>query len=489
MNTKIFSLLKMKSRWFSLFISIIIIGASSCKKLVEVKSPITSTSAELVFTSDATAAAVLTGIYTNLSSPSINSPGAPNSLSFFGGLLADEFKLHTGIGGGFLLHYKNSLSSVSVGNAYWGWLYQRIFITNSTIEGLSSATSLTPVVKDQLLGEAKFLRAFFYFYLVNLYGDVPLVRSTDYLVNSKMPRTPKSEVWAQIIADLKDAQTLLSDNYLKADIYGTTSDRVRPTKWAAAAMLSRVYLYQQKWNQAETVATTVLSNIFLFDTVSLNNVFGKASKEAIWQLQPVNAGWNTEDARLFIIPATGPSGSNPVYLSNFLLNSFENGDSRKTKWVNNVTVSGNTYYYPFKYTVGPTTSSTAPATEYQMVLRLGEVYLNRAEARAQQNNLTGAIADLDVIRKRAGLPLIANTNPGISQSALIDTILHERRIELFSEWGHRWLDLKRTGTVDAVMSVVTPQKGGTWNTNWQWYPIAQDQLQKNPFLVQNPGYN
>src|SRR5687767_9042195 len=76
---------------------IAVVSQTSCKKLVDVSSPVTSTSERLVFSSDATAAAVLTGIYANLSSPSINSPGAPNSLSFFGGLLADEFKLHTGI--------------------------------------------------------------------------------------------------------------------------------------------------------------------------------------------------------------------------------------------------------------------------------------------------------------------------------------------------------------------------------------------------------
>jgi len=125
-------------------------------------------------------------------------------------------------------------------------------------------------------------------------------------------------------------------------------------------------------------------------------------------------------------------------------------------------------------------------TEYTMVLRLAEQYLIRAEARAQQNNLSAAQSDLNVIRTRAALsPTTANT-----QSTLLTAILHERQVELFSEWGHRWFDIKRTGNVDAVMGNggACAAKGGVWNTNWQLYPIIQLQLQLNPALVQNSGY-
>ena len=126
-----------------------------------------------------------------------------------------------------------------------------------------------------------------------------------------------------------------------------------------------------------------------------------------------------------------------------------------------------------------------------MVLRLGEQYLIRAEARARLgSNLSGAIGDLDKIRSRAGLPLIATTNPGITQPALIDKIMHERQVELFSEFGHRWFDLKRTNTVDAVMNVVTPLKaaGAPWQPYQALYPIPITELQKAPNLTQNPGY-
>lgn len=456
----------------------VLVSTSSCKKLVEVSSPVTSTSANLVFSSDATAVAVLNAIYANLNTFTIISLGTgPGSLSFFGGLSSDELKLHTGISGMNLLYYTNALTAENINNGYWESLYQRIFITNSAIEGLSVAKNLTPAVKDQLLGEAKFMRAFFYFYLVNLYGDVPLVISTEYLVNAVMPRSPKSEVWAQIEADLTDAQSLLSSKYLNADVITSATDRLRPTKWAAAAMLSRVYLYQQKWRDAEVAATTVILNNTLYDTVSLTNrVFSKTSKEAIWQLQPVNVGWNTGDARVFIIPSTGPSGANPVYLSNFLLNSFENGDNRKITWVKSVTVGNTTYYYPYKYTIA---TLNVPVSEYQMVLRLGELYLIRAEARAQLADASSAVSDLNVIRNRAGL---LNYTGSTDKNSLLNAILHERQVELFSEWGHRWLDLKRTGLVDSVMTIVTPVKGGTWNTNSQWYPISKTEFQRNPFL-------
>lgn len=459
---------------------LLMLEASSCKKLVEVSSPITSTSSSLVYASDATAAAVLTDIYANFNRFGIGSTNVgPGSLSFFGGLSADEFKLHIDVSGPPLYYYTNSLTSSNIGGGYWESIYQRVFVVNSAIEGIKNATSLTPTIKSQLLGEAKFMRAFFYFYLVNLYGDVPLILSTDYLVNAVMPRTSKSEVWGQIINDLNDAENLLSPNYLNADILSTSLERLRPTKWAAAAMQSRVFLFQEKWPEAEQAATTVIKNTTLYDTVSLtsvNSVFSKTSKEAIWQLQPVNTGWNTGDAMLFIIPSTGPSFTNPVYLSSFLLNSFENGDNRKTEWVKSTNIGSDTYYYPFKYTIN---DFNVPVNEYQMVLRLGELYLTRAEARAQQGNASGAIDDLNVIRQRARLP---NYSGLLDKQSLLRAILHERQVELFTEWGHRWLDLKRTGAVDSVMAAVTLQKGGAWDTNSQWYPIPQEELKRNPYL-------
>jgi len=455
---------------------------SGCKKLVEVDPPVTTTNGANVYASDATAAAVLTGIYINMSSSPLIVEGRLPTVSYFTGLSADELTLFSGMTGSSHYYFTNALTSSTAGYEYWNNIYPVIFTTNSAIEGLNNATGLTPAVKQQLTGEAMFMRAFCYFYLVNLYGDVPLITNTDYTKNTTLPRTPKTTVWQQIETDLKEAQTLLSANYLQADAITTTMARVRPTKWAATALLARTYLYMNDWANAEAQATLVINNTVSYDTVSLSNhVFAMNSREAIWQLQPVNAGWNTEDARAFILPATGPGYAFPVYLSTSLLNSFEATDKRITNWINKVTVGGTVYYYPYKY---KSATFDAPVTEYNTVLRLAEQYLIRAEARAQQGDTTDAANDINIIRQRAGL---ANT-AAATKADLLNAILHERQVEFFTEWGHRWLDLKRTGTVDAVMSTASAQKGGIWNTNQQLYPIHILQLQRNTSLVQNMGY-
>jgi hypothetical protein len=120
-----------------------------------------------------------------------------------------------------------------------------------------------------------------------------------------------------------------------------------------------------------------------------------------------------------------------------------------------------------------------------MVFRLAEQYLIRAEARAQQDNLIEAISDLDVLRNRAGISLIKNTTPGISKTNLLLAIEKERQVELFAEWGHRWLDLKRTNRADIVLA---PTKS-KWSKDDTLYPIPTSEFNKNPRLGdQNPGY-
>lgn len=457
---------------------------TSCKKLIEVDGPPTSINTENVYTNDATAAAVLTGLYARLSSwNSILTSDQITAVSFYPALSADELTPFDLNNQALLVYYQNDLTSVSAIN-FWESVYSPIFIANSAIEGLNNSSGLTPAVKQQLLGEAKFMRAFFYFYLVNIFGDVPLVLTTDWKITSRLARSPKSQVYEQIITDLKDAQSRLSSNYLTATVLTTTTERVRPSKWAATALLSRAYLYAGDNANAETEATAVVSNTSLFNLNTLNNAFLKNSTECIWQLQPVNTGFqsNTGEGALFVLPPSGPSNPDyPVYLSNNVVSSFETGDQRKTNWVNSVTVGTTTYYYPYKYKIGKVNTSTQ---EYIMMLRLGEQYLIRAEARAQQNNISGAQSDLNAIRTRAGLGnTIAN-----DKASLLSAILKERRVELFTEWGHRWFDLKRTNTIDAVMNIVAPQKGGTWSPYKALYPIPRSEIEKNSNLVQNTGY-
>ncbi|MES2331188.1 MAG: RagB/SusD family nutrient uptake outer membrane protein [Bacteroidota bacterium] len=486
-----------KLRFYCAVFSLLMIGFTSCKKLTEVPAPATSITGASVYSSDETAIAVLTGLYSKMAANSIFTGNT--SFSIFCGLSSDEMTFWSGSTAlPYPYYYKNALALSGIaytgGSEFWTPSYQYIFVCNSAIEGLNENTStVTSGVKKQLIGESKFVRALCYFYLVNLYGDVPLILNSDYKTNASLSRTPKADVYKQIITDLLDAKNLLSPNFLNALLNGSSSERVRPSSWAASALLSRAYLYTQDYANAEAEATNMISSNTVFGLSTLNNAFlraGSGNKEAIWQLQAVGISsslLNTYDGNYFIIPTTGPNNTQSFYVSNGLLNSFEAGDNRKTSWLASYGTGVNTIYYPYKYKQG-SQSINNPSTEYPMVLRLGEQYLIRAEARVQQGtNLSGAIADLNVIRSRAGL---IGYNGAADKNSVLSAIMHERQIELFSEWGHRWLDLKRTGTVDAVMGTggACAAKGGVWNTIQQLYPLPYSDLQLNSNLVQNAGY-
>lgn len=476
----------------------------SCKRLVDIPPPTQTLAQSKVYAKDATAIGVLDGIYAGLTNDDFatNPFQGSGSIGLFAGLSGDELSTFNTFNS-YYPYYSNDLATITGGAELWAPLYMYVYKSNDAIEGLQKSSSLNPAIKQQLLGEAKFIRAFLYFYLVNLFGDVPLTLSTDPLVNTLLERSSKADIYKQIIGDLKEAKDLLGSNYPDATLLGTTSERIRPTKWAAGALLARAYLYTGDYANAETETSGIINNTGLYGPLpALNSVFLKNSKEAIWQLQPTANNLNTVEGRMYVIPPTGPEFDyNFVFLSDFLLHSFEPGDQRAVlgNWINTtIYQSSDTTYdtiaYSFKYKIYQAAGVTSATgmKEYFMVLRLGEQYLIRAEARARAgSNMLGAIADLDKIRGRAGLPLIASTNPGISQSALIDTIIHERQVELFCEWGHRWLDLKRTGKVDAVMSVITPQKtNGTiqWRSYQQLYPVSKGELNKAPNLTQTNGY-
>lgn len=475
---------------------------SSCKKWLTIPAPSASITEISVYSTDATAIAVLNGLYSSISSSELFQ--GHRSITLFAGLSSDELTLYSGVTNmTHISYYKNQLAAtplLNAGSEHWALLYPLIYRCNAAIEGVSATIVLTPAIKQQLLGEALFLRAFFYFYLVNLFGDVPLALDTDPQANTLLRRAPKKEVYQQIIADLEKAKALLSNDYLNETLFRSTTERIRPTRWAAAALLTRTYLYAEEYTKAEEEATGVINNVDLFGLVALNDVFGKNSREAIWQIQPTTVGLNTEEGRLFIIPATGPTdvatfNPNPVYLSDFLLQSFEPDDQRRIygNWVDTISypisdTEVDTVAFPFKYRVStsPDVSSPNDMTEYLVVLRLGEQYLIRAEARARQNKITGAQEDINAIRTRAGLgPTLANDN-----ASLLAAILRERQVELFTEFGHRWFDLKRMSQVDAVMSIITPLKanGAPWQSYQQWYPLPFSELAKSPNVVQNTGY-
>jgi starch-binding outer membrane protein, SusD/RagB family len=479
------NIFKRKNIRYVLILSTVVFCSHSCKKFIQVDSPLTSISGSAIYATDAGASSVLTGLYANMASGNYPFATGLNSISIQCGLSADELTLFSGSSNANLkAQYRNALTNTTY-PPFWSNLFQFVLTINSAVEGISSSQTITQPVKRQLLGEAKFMRAFCYFYLVNLYGDVPFTTRSDWRYNSSVDRTQQQEVWENIVADLIEAKDSLSGNYLDAYATNVTSERVRPTKWAAYALLARVYLYLKDYTNAEIQSDLVIKNGTKFSLVGLGDIFKKNSLETIWQVQPVIANRNTEDARVLLLTGA-PNSSKPFTLSTFLLNSFEINDGRYTNWIGLRTVGSNKYYYPNKYKVEAITATNPPTapSEYLMVLRLGEQYLIRAESRAMLNKLSESTNDLNFIRARSGLPPTAATD----QDSLLSTIFHERQIELFTEWGHRWLDLKRTNKANSTMTIVTPSKGGAWNSSAQLYPIPLGDIESNPNLVQNDGY-
>jgi len=455
-----------------------------CRKFVQVPPPITNLSGSSVYSTNATAESALAGIYISMEKNSIS--GGASGISALLGASADDFNLFPGSGIMLTQVYTNAQVS-SNPPGIWSDLYNILYQANAVIEGASSSTVTTNAVKQQILGEAEFVRAFCNFYLVNIYGNIALATSTDPGKNATPGQSPAGVVYSQIVADLKDAQNRLGPDYLDGKGI-VSSERVRPNKAVAEALLARVYLYKGAFDSAEQQANLVLENpaySLYRDSTGMDSVFVSSSREAIWQLElPENDIFNTPDGIIFLpglLYYGGPNTSAPFTMSDAIMASFEPNDLRREKWVDSVSTGTVTYYFPFKYKLYYTGQ---PPTEYPTILRLAEQFLIRAEARAKQGNFIGAAADLDIIRARANLP----PTTASTQAELLTAIMRERRVELFTEYGHRWLDLKRTGMIDSVMGIATAGKGGNWTNTDQLYPIPLYDIRADPNLKQNSGY-
>lgn len=461
-------------------IALSLLSVAGCKKFVEVNVPATNTVTEKVFSSDATATSALLNIYQKM-----HNNAESFTLEQTTGFLGDELKNYSSSSSS-IDYYTNSMTALSTYGP-WNNAYNYIYQANAIIEGLQDNNAVSAAAIKQLSGEAKFIRAFWFFHLANCYGNIPLPVTTNYEVNAALPQTDRSGVYQQIIADLTDAQNLLNTNFVDATDTVVTTDRVRPTKWAATALLARAYLYSGDYANAEVQATAVINNSGQFSLLTdLSKIFLANSNEAIWQLAIVLPNsYNTVEGKNFIL--TGAPSQQAI--STQLISAFEANDKRRTNWVGTFTTSSSpaiSYYYPYKYKVQTGTA----VSEYTMVLRLAEQYLIRAEARAQKTgmDLNGAISDLNIIRHRAGLGDYSGT---VNQSSVVQAILHERQVELFTEWGHRWFDLVRTGAADAVLGApgnVCQFKGGAWSPNWKLFPVPQAEINKDHNLSQNTGY-
>lgn len=439
----------------------------SCDSFVDVDPPVSQLSSTEIFENRSTADAAVTDIYSKLRDTGILT-GSTIGISANLGMYADEL-VYYGFGTEPGLPFTNNLlPSTGIVSQWWNDSYHQIYCANAVVEGVTNSRSLSADDKRQFTGEALFVRALVHFYLLNIYGDIPYISTTNYQANRLASRMPSNLVFSSIISDLDKAVAFLPESYISAE-------RARPNKAVANALLARVYLYNQLWAEAANAASAVLNDAEYSLGSVLDNTFLKESSSTIWQFAPKFAGDNTNEAITF----TFSEGPPPfVALGDALIANFEVGDLRQTTWIQEVSDGSATWYHPFKYKQN---QNTGKSVEYSVVLRLAEQYLIRAEARARQGDLIGAKEDLNKVRNRAGLP---DTNASTAEG-IIDAVINERRTELFAEFGHRFFDLKRTGRLDAVLGAIKPG----WNTTDMLWPIPEIELSANPNLgLQNQGY-
>ncbi len=455
--------------WKPLYITMLIGCLTSCDDFVDVELPKNQLPTAVVFEDIGTATAAIRSVYANLRNENL-----PSTLNRSLGFYADELNPTDQLGGpAFFNHDITPLNTTVSG---WWSAYDQIYQVNALIEGVERSTGLSLEHKNQLLGEAFCIRAYLHMTLTELFGAIPYITTTDYRANTTVPRLPVDTVYNQIITDI-----LMASSLLGTDISG---ERIRVYDAVADALLARVYLYTENWEEAERYASKVIDNYSFVLEPNLNEVFLKNASGSIWQLHPGNEGLNTKDGNLFIF--SGSPGNSPI-LSDTLLEVFEPNDLRASSWVGSTSDGSNTWHYAFKYKADNVVQTTV---EYAIVLRLAEQYLIRAEARVMKENIdiSGAQADLNRIRNRAGL---LNTTANTKEE-LLTAILNERQVELFTEYGHRWFDLKRwlhLGRPGNAAEVLAPLKPRWQDTN-VLFPVPESQILLNPNLLpQNDGYN
>ncbi len=470
--------------------AVLLLAVPSCKKYLDIPYPTNAINSEAAFNSLSTIDGMMSNAY-------INFNGAIANISSFHrvvpGLSDDGYNPTS-------LQADAQTSNITAANGAsivdWAGTYKAVFWINTLLEGLPGATApgFTADKKKAYIAALKTMRGLAYFNLVRCFGDVPLIMTTNVPENSLKPRDPAATVYAAIEKDLAEAM---------ADLPATLGVKYYfNNKYIPEAILAEVYLTQGKWALAEAAATDIISSNKYQLAANVNDIFLQSSTEGILLMAPVYTPNNTANAyKVGTINSSivFPEGAQRLLLENSvthaispsLLNSFEPGDQRRTNWIvlrnqgNYADPNSRMFAYKYKYSASFYTG-TIPAgrEEENKLIRLATMYLLRAEARARQNtNLSGAAADLNLIRNRAGLGNITATTP----TTLVDAVLEERRHELFFEMGYRWLDLVRTDKANAVLSAL-PYKAANWKPYMKLFPLSPTIMSSNPNLTQTPGY-
>lgn len=437
----------------------------SCEKLIEVDVPSNQIEIGNVFQDAQTANAALAGLYAGLWD---SSPLAGDQTGRFLGTYVDDLDCYatTSIDGGYDLYQNKQIDSNPLIFSYWMNAYQKIYVANSIIEGVDNSTSLSTLDKSRIKGEAIFVRSVLFFYLQQIFGDIPIPTTTNYQINQSLTKTVSSEVLTKLEVDLNQVTSVLSDDY-------RSSERIYPNRKVAQLMLAKVYMLQNKWSEAESILKNISqSPLYQFQN-DITKVFTKTSSHILWQLKPKNNGDGTKEAITYYFSGAAP---NSYALSQNLINSFSSNDLRKQNWIGVVTVGSNTWYRAEKYK-----NRSNNTTEDSIIFRLEEVYFLLAEVLIQQNKTTEAIPYINATRQRAGLSSLSGQ---FSQVNLMDELVLENRKEFFTEMGHRFFDLKRTGRLN-TLSTAKPN----WKNFHILWPLPQKELLLNPNLKpQNTGY-
>ena len=437
----------------SLLLAFVLLSVSCKKYLEEVPDYALPTSSAI--TDVSTARAAIIGAYDRVqnyyssSYPTLGTITTDNVI--FNGTLSEYLQLD-----------QNAIptDNVITVSAYQN-LYRTINSANSVIAyvPLVNDPLLTDAEKNKILGEAYFIRALSYFDLGRGWGGVQLQLkpTTDLSVLKGIKRSTLDQTYDQVLADLIQAEQLLPED-------ATTRNRAQ--KSAARALRARLHLYRKQWAEAETYATQVISNTKYTLVKPYKSFFtapfqtAESVLEFAFSTNDRNSYWNlwypsSSGGQFTLKPSDGLIAK---------LNNPDVGGARKAL----IAGTGSTVYGVLYNTVG---LSTDPA----YLIRIAELYLIRAEARAQLNKLPEAAADLNAVRARADVGATTAT----TQAALIQAIEDENGIEFAFE-AHRWFDLVRTERAGTVLGIT--------NKNYWLFPIPYSDIQSDPDVTQNPGY-
>lgn len=355
------------------------------------------------------------------------------------------------------------LASSNTMEICWRAMYQAVNATNNVIDGVQTVDdpTFTQEEKDNTAGQAYFLRALVYFDMVRTWGGVPLVltptRGYDNATAS-VKRNTAEEVYAQVLKDLDLAESKLPE----------TLNRNIATKKAAQALKAKVYLYKQDWANAEKYAGILIADQAEYSLVKPFSklITEKNNSESIFELDYNPTDGNSLATTFYPTDLGGLYRIGPTQEIIDLLNNPNQGGDRKTLIGNfNGRIYGNRYRE----------AGTGKNDDNYAILRLAEMYLIRAEARAHLNNIPGGESDLNVIRARANAPLLSAS----TADQLLQLVENENRMEFAFE-PHRWFDLIRTNRAAAVLGVSDTKK--------YLFPIPTSEIVANHNLQQNPGY-